>query len=69
MNRHALSIIEIFDLCPDFRLRPTLLQYIALGWGRRKGRVKIREGSDPGKVGLKPHEKHTAATSTITAGS
>lgn len=41
MNRHALSIIEIFDLCPDFRLQPTLLQYITLG-GRKK---KMRQAS------------------------
>lgn len=36
MNRNALSIIKIFDLCPDFRLRPTLLQYNSPGVGQKK---------------------------------
>lgn len=42
MNRHALSIIEIFDLCPDFRLQPRLLQYITLGGQKKKARQDSR---------------------------
>lgn len=43
MNRHALSIIEIFDLCPDFRLRPTLLQIHSPGWAEEKGASRFEK--------------------------
>lgn len=65
MNRtRIVDHRDLFDLCPDFRLQQlTLSHYVMYIQKAKRGRFKVREGSDPRNVGLKPHENRSAATS------